>query len=146
VTLYDPTMPFYASEMAPPELDNMLAQLLPKLNFTPPLADLLYRNPYKTVRGNIQYGLTAHARCFEGRNQLGYSWLSNRPKRRSANMRQNRPTAEQYRITAAEIRQTALQSQSEEICRELLELAERYERLAAHAERRQHARSKQPHQ
>ena len=32
VTLYDPVMPFYASEAAPPELDNMLAQLLPKLN------------------------------------------------------------------------------------------------------------------
>jgi hypothetical protein len=56
VTLYDPAMPFYASEAAPPELDNMLAQLLPKLNFVPPLADLLYRDPYKTVRGNIEYG------------------------------------------------------------------------------------------
>jgi len=32
VTLYDPVMPFYASEAAPPELDNMLAQLLSKLN------------------------------------------------------------------------------------------------------------------
>lgn len=56
VTLYDPAMPFYASDTAPPELDNMLEQLLPKLDFTPPLSDLLYRDPYKTVRGNIQYG------------------------------------------------------------------------------------------
>ena len=56
VTLYDPAMPFYASEAAPPEIDKMLAELLPKLNFTPPLADLLYRDPYKTVRGNIEYG------------------------------------------------------------------------------------------
>jgi hypothetical protein len=56
VTLYDPAMPFYAGDTAPPELDNMLAQLLPKLDFTSPLADLLYRDPYKTVRGNIQYG------------------------------------------------------------------------------------------
>src|ERR1700741_740706 len=55
VTLFDPAMPFYASEAAPPELDTMLAQLLPKLDFIPPLADLLYRDPYKTVRGNIQY-------------------------------------------------------------------------------------------
>jgi hypothetical protein len=56
VTLYDPAMPFYASEAAPAELDNMLAQLLPKLNFVPPLADLLYQDPYQTVRGNIEYG------------------------------------------------------------------------------------------
>jgi hypothetical protein len=56
VTLYDPAMPFYASEAAPPEIDNMLAQLLPRLNFVPPLADFLYRDPYKSVRGNIQYG------------------------------------------------------------------------------------------
>ena len=83
---------------------------------------------------------------FDGGNHFVIHCNQNRPKRRSANMHQNRPTAEQYRTTAAEIRQTALRSQSEEICRELLELAERYERLAAHAERRQHARSKQPHQ
>jgi hypothetical protein len=56
VTLYDPAMPFYANEAAPPELDAMLGQLLPKLNFVPPLADFLYRDPYKSVRGNIQYG------------------------------------------------------------------------------------------
>jgi hypothetical protein len=56
VTLYDPAQPFYASETAPPEIDNMLAQLLPKLDFVPPLADFLYRDPYKAVRGNIQYG------------------------------------------------------------------------------------------
>jgi hypothetical protein len=56
VTLFDPAMPFYASEAAPPEIDTMLAQLLPKLNFVPPLADFLYRDPYQTVRGNIQYG------------------------------------------------------------------------------------------
>jgi hypothetical protein len=43
VTLYDPAMPFYVSETAPPEIDNMLEQLLPKLDFVPPLADLLYR-------------------------------------------------------------------------------------------------------
>ena len=56
VTLYDPAMPFYASDTAPPELDAMLGQLVPKLAFSPPLADLLYHDPYKTVRGSIQYG------------------------------------------------------------------------------------------
>jgi hypothetical protein len=34
----------------------MLAQLLPKLDFVPPLADFLYRDPYNSVRGNIQTG------------------------------------------------------------------------------------------
>jgi len=56
VTLFDPAMPFYASEAAPPAIDGMLEQLLPKLDFVPPLADFLYSDPYKTVRGNIEYG------------------------------------------------------------------------------------------
>jgi hypothetical protein len=68
VTLYDPAMPFYASDTAPPELDTMLAQLLPKLDFIPPLADLLYRDPYKTVRGNIQYGFDLGQADVNGRN------------------------------------------------------------------------------
>src|SRR5215813_3047247 len=68
VTLYDPAMPFYASEAAPPELDTMLAQLLPKLNFVPPLADLLYRDPYKTVRGNIEYGFDLGQADVNGRS------------------------------------------------------------------------------
>jgi hypothetical protein len=56
VTLFDPATPFYASETVPPEIDGMLDQLPPKLGFAPPLADFLYHDPYKTVRGNIQYG------------------------------------------------------------------------------------------
>src|SRR5215472_2386033 len=68
VTLYDPATPFYASESGPPDIDNMLAQLLPKLNFVPPLADLLYRDPYKTVRGNIQYGFDLGQNDVNGRS------------------------------------------------------------------------------
>jgi hypothetical protein len=68
VTLYDPAMPFYASDTASPELDTMLEQLVPKLNFSPPLADLLYRDPYKTVRGNIQYGFDLGQGDVNGRN------------------------------------------------------------------------------
>jgi hypothetical protein len=56
VALYDPATPFYAGAAAPPTIDAMLAELLPKLDFVPPLSDLLYRDPYKTVRGNIEYG------------------------------------------------------------------------------------------
>jgi hypothetical protein len=68
VTLYDPAMPFYASEKAPPEIDNMLAQLLPKLDFVPPLADFLYRDPYKTVRDNLQYGFDLGQTDVNGRS------------------------------------------------------------------------------
>jgi hypothetical protein len=67
VTLYDPAMPFYASETAPPEIDSMLAQLLPKLDFVPPLADFLYHDPYKTVRSNIQYGFDLGQNDVNGR-------------------------------------------------------------------------------
>ena len=49
VTLYDPATPFYASAAAPSEIDGMLEQLVPKLDFAPPLADFLYRDPYKTI-------------------------------------------------------------------------------------------------
>jgi len=56
VTLFDPATPFYASEAAPPDIDAMLEKLLPQLNFAPPLADFLYRDPYRAVRANVQYG------------------------------------------------------------------------------------------
>ena len=68
VTLFDPAMPFYASEAAPPGIDSMLAELLPKLNFVPPLADLFYRDPYKLVRGNIQYGFDLGQSDVNGRS------------------------------------------------------------------------------
>ena len=65
VTLYDPATPFYASASAPPQIDAMLGQLVPKLDFSPPLADFLYSDPYKQVRGNIQYGFDL------GQNDVG---------------------------------------------------------------------------
>jgi hypothetical protein len=43
----------------------MLEKLLPQLNFSPPLADLLYSDPYKAVRGNLQYGFDL------GQNNVG---------------------------------------------------------------------------
>ena len=90
VTLYDPAMPFYASDTAPPELDNMLSELLPKLDFTPPLADLLYRDPYKTVRGDIEYGFdlgqsdvngrTCRALAFVEKDIDWQIWIENGPQ------------------------------------------------------------------
>jgi hypothetical protein len=67
VTLYDPATPFYASAAAPPDIDGMLEQLVPKLDFAPPLADFLYRDPYKSVRGNIQYGFDLGQNDVNGR-------------------------------------------------------------------------------
>jgi hypothetical protein len=68
VTLWDPATPFYASAAAPPEIDAMLDQIVPKLDFAPPLADFLYRDPYQTVRGNIQYGFDLGQNEVNGRN------------------------------------------------------------------------------
>ena len=57
VTLYDPATPFYASEAAPPDIDAMLDTVVGQLNFSPPLADLLYRDPYRAVGERLQYGV-----------------------------------------------------------------------------------------
>jgi hypothetical protein len=65
VTLYDPSSPFYANESVPAQLDAMLDRLLPELNFSPPLADLLYSDPYQRVKDNIQYGFDL------GQNDVG---------------------------------------------------------------------------
>jgi hypothetical protein len=75
VTLYDPAMPFYASEAAPPELDAMLGQLVPKLDFAPPLSDFLYRDPYKSVRGNIQYGIDLSQNDVNGRTCRTFAFV-----------------------------------------------------------------------
>lgn len=68
VTLYDPSTPFYADEAAPGQLDSMLDELLPKLHFSPPLADLLYSNPYQKVRTDIQYGFDLGTNQINGRS------------------------------------------------------------------------------
>jgi hypothetical protein len=68
VTLYDPDTPFYAREAAPAELDAMLEKLLTQLNFSPPLVDFLYHDPYHSVRGNVQYGLYLGLNDVNGRS------------------------------------------------------------------------------
>src|SRR5579863_185345 len=56
ITLYDPATPFYASGPAPADIDAMLDKTEAQLNFTPPLADFLYHDPYQQVRQRVQYG------------------------------------------------------------------------------------------
>jgi hypothetical protein len=67
ITVYDPATPFYANEAAPPEIDGMLDKLITQLNFSPPLVDFLYRDPYKAVRGNLQYGFDLGQNDVNGR-------------------------------------------------------------------------------
>jgi hypothetical protein len=68
VTLYDPAAPFYASEAAPPDIDSMLDSLVPRLDFAPPLADLLYNDPYQTARRRVQYGFYLGINDVNGRS------------------------------------------------------------------------------
>jgi hypothetical protein len=57
VALYDPSTPFYATQSAPPAIDEMLKKVISQLGFSPPLADFLYHDPYHAVANNIQFGL-----------------------------------------------------------------------------------------
>lgn len=68
VTLYDPATPFYASEAAPPDIDAMLDKVVKQLNFSPPLADLLYRDPYRAVGGHLQFGVDLGTAEVNGRS------------------------------------------------------------------------------
>jgi hypothetical protein len=68
VTLYGPATPFYATDAAPPEIDAMLDKVVTQLGFAPPLADLLYHDPYRAVRGNVQYGFDLGLTDVNGRS------------------------------------------------------------------------------
>jgi hypothetical protein len=68
LTLYDPSTPFYATETAPPDIDAMLEKVITQLGFSPPLADLFYRDPYHVARGNIQFGLYLGTTTINGRS------------------------------------------------------------------------------
>ena len=56
ISLYDPIAQFYARTTAPPEIDSMLDTLVKNLDFSLPLVDFFYRDPYASVRANVQYG------------------------------------------------------------------------------------------
>jgi hypothetical protein len=56
ITLFDPATSFYAAEAAPAQIDAMLEKLLKDMDFSPPLADFLFKDPYQRVRANVQYG------------------------------------------------------------------------------------------
>jgi hypothetical protein len=56
VTLYDGRHNVYAVAKAAGSIDPTLDELMKTLGFTPPLADLMYADPYKVLRENVQYG------------------------------------------------------------------------------------------
>ncbi len=69
VTLYDPAVPFYASDAGfRRHRHQSRNQLVPKLDFAPPLADFLYRDPYKSVRDSIQFGFDLGQNEVNGRS------------------------------------------------------------------------------
>ena len=56
ITLFDPATTFYAAEAAPAQIDAMLEKVMKDMDFSPPLADFLFKDPYQRVRANVQYG------------------------------------------------------------------------------------------
>jgi hypothetical protein len=68
ITLYDPAVPFYAAEAASADIDSMLDKLVPQIDFAPPLADFLYSDPYRSVRGKLQYGVYLGLNDVNGRS------------------------------------------------------------------------------
>jgi hypothetical protein len=92
LALYDPATPFYATDAAPPDIDAMLEKVVMQLGFAPPLADLLYRDPYRAVRGDVQYGFdlgqtdvngrSCHALAFVQKDIDWQIWIAMRERRR----------------------------------------------------------------
>jgi hypothetical protein len=75
VTLYDPESAFYGTSTAPSDIDGMLDKLITQLGFTPPLADFLYSDPYRSVRDAIQYGFTTGDAEINGRTCSGLAFV-----------------------------------------------------------------------
>ena len=67
VTLFDPSKPFYASAPAPADIDSMLNGVQALAQFTPPLADFLYRDPYGTVKDKVVYAVDLGPRNVDGK-------------------------------------------------------------------------------
>jgi hypothetical protein len=75
VTIYDSDTIFYGTDTAPPAIDGMLDKLVNQLNFTPPLVDFLYSDPYKSLRGAIQYGFSTGETQINGRSCQGFAFV-----------------------------------------------------------------------
>src|SRR5271166_408642 len=59
ITLYDPSTVFYASEAAPPGMDQMLDKLITQLDFSPPLSDSSIAIPTRPCARRCNTGSTS---------------------------------------------------------------------------------------
>jgi hypothetical protein len=75
VTIYDTDTSFYGTEAAPPAVDGALDKLINQLNFTPPLVDFLYSDPYKNLRGTAQFGFSTGETQINGRTCRGLAFV-----------------------------------------------------------------------
>jgi hypothetical protein len=75
MTMYDPEAGFYGVDATLPGIDAMLDRLVTQLDFTPPLSDFLYSEPYKSVRGAIQYGFLTGETEIDGRSCRGLAFV-----------------------------------------------------------------------
>jgi hypothetical protein len=75
MTIYDPEAAFFGVDAAPSQIDAMLDRLITQLDFTPPLTDFLYNDPYKSVRGTIQYGFSTGETEINGRSCRGLAFV-----------------------------------------------------------------------
>jgi hypothetical protein len=75
ITLFDPALPFYASATAPGDLDQMLDLVVDKYGFSPPLADFLYSDAYKSLRQNVQYGFDLGESRINGRTCRSFAFV-----------------------------------------------------------------------
>ncbi|HUL88816.1 MAG TPA: DUF2092 domain-containing protein [Pseudolabrys sp.] len=74
-TIYDSETSFYATDIAPPAIDGMLDKLFSQLNFTPPLVDFFYNDPYKSLRGMAQFGFPTGETQIDGRSCRGLAFV-----------------------------------------------------------------------
>ena len=75
ITLYDPSTPFYASEPAPTDVDAMLDKVQSELDFTPPLADFMYHDPYQQLRRRVQYGFDLGSNDVNGQSCRTFAFV-----------------------------------------------------------------------
>lgn len=75
VTIFDPETGFYGSDAAAPAIDGTLEKLINQLNFTPPLVDFLYSDPYRSVRQAIQFGFSTGDTQINGRTCRGLAFV-----------------------------------------------------------------------
>jgi hypothetical protein len=75
VTLYDSETSFYGTDAVPPVVDGALDKLINQLNFTPPLVDFLYSDPYKNLRGTAKFGFPTGETRINGRDCRGFAFV-----------------------------------------------------------------------